>query len=130
MKGVKHVSGHVSVQSFGDKYGLPLPEANFVIDVRFLYNPYQIPALRHMRGTDIAVQDIIMEFDRDAVSRLMEQCYWLVTSLLQHKSTVIIAFGCTGGHHRSVFMGELFAQTMRRCPDVSVNVWHRDIEKC
>ena len=113
--------------SFGFKHGIP-QDSDFVIDVRFLPNPFYESKLRPLSGRDKEVQDFILSHDGvsnffSALSELMEQ----VTALYRNtgKSIVHIAVGCTGGRHRSVAVAEWLGSKM---PDNS-SIRHRDIEQ-
>ena len=94
----------VNVTSFGFKYGLPL-EADLVFDVRFMPNPFYIEDLRHQTGLDKPVSDYVFSFPQtlDFLKRLeslLSLCLPLYAE--EGKTSLSIAVGCTGGHHRSV----------------------------
>ena len=94
----------VNVMSFGYKYGIPL-EADLVFDVRFLPNPFYVPELKHKTGMDSEVYDYVFSFPQ--TKTFVEKLEGLLSFLLplyaeEGKSTLVIAVGCTGGHHRSV----------------------------
>ncbi len=94
----------VNVMSFGYKYGIPL-EADLVFDVRFLPNPFYVPELKHKTGMDSEVYNYVFSFPQ--TKTLVEKLEGLLSFLLplyaeEGKSTLVIAVGCTGGHHRSV----------------------------
>ena len=94
----------VNVMSFGYKYGIPL-EADLVFDVRFLPNPFYVPALKQKTGMDSEVYDYVFSFAQTRT--FVEKLEGLLSFLLplyaeEGKSTLVIAVGCTGGHHRSV----------------------------
>ena len=94
----------VNVMSFGYKYGIPL-EADLVFDVRFLPNPFYVPALKQKTGMDSEVYDYVFSFAQ--TKTFVEKLEGLLSFLLplyaeEGKSTLVIAVGCTGGHHRSV----------------------------
>ena len=94
----------VSVMSFGFKYGIPL-EADLVLDVRFLPNPYYVPELKPKTGMDNEVCDYVFSFPqtRTFVDKLEGMLSFLLPLYAEEgKSTLVIAVGCTGGHHRSV----------------------------
>ncbi|WPU44964.1 RNase adapter RapZ [Limosilactobacillus reuteri] len=121
---------YVEVMSFGFKYGLPL-DADIVIDVRFLPNPFYIPELRHLTGNDPAVQNYVMQ------SSLAKEFYQHLRSLLEialpgyikeGKSSLTIAIGCTGGQHRSVTIANKLSADLKE-KGYKVNTYHRDIEK-
>ncbi|MCY3967316.1 MAG: RNase adapter RapZ [bacterium] len=97
------------VLSFGFKYGIPL-DADLVLDCRFLPNPYWEEELRGLCGKDAAVQDFLMN-GQPMTQTFLSQTEDLLTTLVpayarEGKSYLTIAFGCTGGRHRSVFVAE------------------------
>lgn len=121
---------YVEVMSFGFKYGLPL-DADIVMDVRFLPNPFYVPALKHQTGNDPAVQEYVMN------SALAQQFYRHFKSLLETslpgyikegKSSLTIAVGCTGGQHRSVTIANKVAHDLQ-ADGYTVNIHHRDVSK-
>jgi len=118
----------VIVSSFGFARGTP-PLADLVFDMRFLDNPHWVPDLREQTGLDSAVGEHI---ERDAnFAQVFKQIGDLVLTLLpryaaQGKSYVNIAFGCTGGRHRSVYTAERFAQVLRDA-GFSPTVIHRNL---
>jgi UPF0042 nucleotide-binding protein len=120
----------VIISSFGYKYGIP-SDSDFVFDVRFLENPFYVPQLRHLSGKDEAVQDYLLK--APGTIDFMKRCIDLITfSLPLYRYTgkiqVHIAFGCTGGRHRSVAIAEWLAKHfLERGEKCFVN--HRDIEK-
>ena len=94
----------VNVVSFGFKYGIPL-EADLVFDVRFLPNPYYVPELKHKTGMEQEVYDYVFSFPQ--TNTFMDKLKGMLSFLLplyaeEGKSALVIAIGCTGGHHRSV----------------------------
>lgn len=94
----------VNVVSFGYKYGIPL-EADLVFDVRFLPNPFYVPELKHKTGMDSEVYDYVFSFAQ--TKTFIEKLKGMLSFLLplyaeEGKSMLVIAVGCTGGHHRSV----------------------------
>ena len=94
----------VNVMSFGYKYVIPL-EADLVFDVRFLPNPFYVPELKHKTGMDSEVYNYVFSFPQ--TKTFIEKLEGLLSFLLplyaeEGKSTLVIAVGCTGGHHRSV----------------------------
>ena len=120
----------VSCMSFGFKYGVP-GEADLVFDVRCLPNPFYLPELKHKTGRDSEVRDYVMGFEQSCVLR--DKLFDLIGFLLPHyvsegKSRLVIAFGCTGGKHRSVTFAELTAAFLRE-KECKVKTLHRDIEK-
>jgi UPF0042 nucleotide-binding protein len=121
---------HITVISFGFKYGIPL-DSDLVIDVRFLPNPHYQPALRALTGNDPEVRDFV--FGARETGEFMERFsdfvkYLIPQYIKEGKTTLMIAIGCTGGMHRSVALsnrlGEILAQK-----DYRVTVRHRDIKR-
>ncbi len=120
----------VSCMSFGFKYGVPM-EADLVLDVRCLPNPFYLPELKHKTGRDAEVRDYVMKFEQSRVLR--DKLLDMIEFLLPHyvaegKSRLVIAYGCTGGKHRSVTFAELTAAFLRE-KECKVKILHRDIEK-
>ncbi len=118
----------ITVESFGFKHGLPL-DADHVVDVRFLKNPYWVDELRHLTGKDQAVADYVLSQPgaRDfALGYADLLAPMLAGYLAELKPFVTIAVGCTGGKHRSVACSEAIAQRLRTLGH-SVRVMHRDI---
>ncbi|NLC76809.1 MAG: RNase adapter RapZ [Clostridia bacterium] len=120
----------VTVMSFGFKYGIPL-DADLVMDVRFLPNPFYIDALRPYTGIDEPVRNYVLENQSSQafLSRFTE----LLQFLLPHydregKSHLVIAFGCTGGKHRSVALANAVAASLEG-QEARVFVTHRDIHR-
>ncbi|MBS0337015.1 MAG: RNase adapter RapZ [Proteobacteria bacterium] len=98
-------------ESFGFKEGIPL-DANWVIDVRMLPNPYYEPHLRALTGRDAPVVEFLEQ--QEAVGRLYEDvrgflARWLPDMVRDNRYHVTVAIGCTGGQHRSVYLAEKLA---------------------
>jgi UPF0042 nucleotide-binding protein len=120
----------VSVGSFGYKNGIPA-DADLVFDCRFLPNPHWVEALRPGTGLDPEVR--AYAFDHPATDAFLDHVAAMLRLLLpeyeaEGKAYLNIAFGCTGGHHRSVAVAEEIASRLRD-DGVSVTVGHRDIER-
>ena len=120
----------VSCMSFGFKYGRA-GEADLVFDVRCLPNPFYIDSLRSKTGLDAEVRDYVMSFEQSQTleSKLFDLIDFLIPYYVKEgKSRLVIAFGCTGGKHRSVTFAERMAGFLkgREC---KVRVLHRDIDK-
>ncbi len=120
----------VSCMSFGFKYGAP-GEADLVFDVRCLPNPFYIPELKEKTGLDSEVRDYVMSFEQSR--QLRDKLFDLIDFLIPHyvsegKSRLVIAFGCTGGKHRSVTFAELTANHLREL-DFKARLLHRDAKK-
>lgn len=118
----------VTVESFGFKHGLPL-DADHVVDVRFLKNPYWVDELRHLTGKDQAVADYVLSQPgaRDFALGYADLLAPMLSGYLAElKPFVTIAVGCTGGKHRSVACSEAIAERLRS-HGYTVRVMHRDI---
>jgi RNase adapter protein RapZ len=120
----------IRCESFGFRYGLP-PDASLVFDVRFLPNPHFVPELRPLPGSDPLVAAWLSA--RDEVQRALALFRNLCDELVpayrrEQKSYLVIAFGCTGGRHRSVFFAERLAEHLSRQHWV-VSVHHRDRDR-
>jgi UPF0042 nucleotide-binding protein len=120
----------VSVVSFGYRYGVPT-DADLVFDVRFLPNPHFVPRLREFTGKDPKVRRYIRSFPQTA--EFLRRVEGLLSYLIPHyaregKSYLTIAFGCTGGRHRSVMMSEAVKKYLEK-RGTTAKVVHRDIEK-
>lgn len=119
---------HLTVMSFGFKYGLPL-DADHVADVRFLPNPYWVTELRHLTGRDEPVRDYVL--GRPGATEFIDRYVALIEPILsgyeqELKPYVTFAIGCTGGKHRSVALTELFSAKLRELGH-SVRTLHRDL---
>jgi len=116
------------VQSFGFKYGMPA-EADFTFDMRFIPNPFYIEGMRALSGKDEEVRDFVLSdpnavFFADEVIMLLER---LKPSYIREgKPSLNVAFGCTGGQHRSVAMAIHIAERLRENGE-SVSLRHREI---
>ena len=120
----------VTVVSFGFKHGVP-PDADLVFDCRFLPNPHWDENLRPLTGLDEEVQRFVAETElaEGFISRVQSLLDYLIPAYVDEgKSVLTIAFGCTGGHHRSVTMAERFGASLRDS-GVKLRIRHRDIEK-
>ncbi len=120
----------VSCLSFGFKNGVPL-DADIVFDVRFLPNPHFVPEFRKKTGQDPKVAAYVRGFPQTQeflgkVSDLM--LYLLPHYVEEGKSYLTVAFGCTGGQHRSVMMAEEMAKRLRKA-GYKVKALHRDIPR-
>lgn len=119
------------VVSFGFKYGAPV-DADLVLDVRFLRNPYFVEALKERPGTEAEVRDYVLG-DPDSTGFLDRAGALLVFSVPRYeregKSYLTIAVGCTGGRHRSVVIAELLAERLAGELGLEVEVVHRDVDR-
>lgn len=121
---------YVQVESFGFKYGLPL-DADIVMDVRFLPNPYYLPELKHLTGNDQPVQDYVMQFDQ--AQQFFQHLLALIKGALpgyvqEGKSSLTIAIGCTGGQHRSVTIANRLYHALQAA-GYNTYLDHRDVAK-
>lgn len=121
---------NIHCMSFGFKHGIP-SEADFVIDVRCLPNPYWVDALRNKTGLDKEVRNYVFSFDEsnELLKRLIDMLDFLNPLYIKEgKSQFVVAVGCTGGNHRSVAIAEALKEHFsKKWDNVSVN--HRDIER-
>ena len=120
----------VTCLAFGYKNGAP-SEAALMIDARFLDNPYWVPELRELSGRDPAVADFVLK--QPAARRLLDDIERIVSELLplyQEKGRmhVVVAFGCTGGRHRSVALASELARRLDEKDDIDVDFVTRDID--
>ena len=119
----------IHIMSFGFKYGVPA-NANLVFDVRFLPNPYFHPELRPLNGRDSKIQDYVLhhaeteEFNRHLTSLLD---FIIPQYRKEGKSYLVIAIGCTGGHHRSVTIAEWLRNYLTDTNE-EVLLTHRDMQ--
>jgi RNase adapter protein RapZ len=120
----------ISVMSFGFRYGVPT-DADLVFDVRFLPNPNYIPTLKKLTGKHPSVARFVRRYPQ--TREFLQRCGEMLTFLTPHyidegKSYLTIAFGCTGGHHRSVMIAEEMARHLR-ANGFEPRIQHRDIER-
>lgn len=120
----------VEVQSFGFRYGIPM-ESSIVMDVRFLPNPFFVPALKELSGLDDAVREYIV--DKPLTAAFIDYFFPMLDMLVpayqqEGKAYLTISIGCTGGRHRSVTLAEITAMHLQTIWP-SVRITHRDIEK-
>lgn len=118
----------VTALSFGFKYGIPL-DADFVVDVRFLPNPYWIPELREHTGADSEVSEYVLQQPgaEDFVSAYGDLIVATAPGFEREgKRYVTVAVGCTGGKHRSVAISEALAARLRSA-GLSAHSHHRDM---
>lgn len=120
----------IEILSFGYKYGLPL-EADLLIDVRFIPNPYFHPDLKELDGKDVRVQNFVKKWDE--TREFLEKYFSLMDYLIplyrkEGKAYLTIAVGCTGGRHRSVTIAEeLFSHL--NASHTETTLIHRDIDQ-
>jgi UPF0042 nucleotide-binding protein len=119
----------VTLLSFGYKYGLPM-DADLVVDMRFLPNPYWIPELRDFTGQDEAVRDYVLS--QEGAEEFLDRYHDLLHLVnggyrREGKRYLTVAVGCTGGKHRSVAISEELARRLRGEDGITVSVVHRDL---
>lgn len=118
----------ILIQSFGYKYGLPY-DADFVFDCRCLPNPYWKEPLAKLTGQDPAVKDFLIQHPKTSellhdIQQFLDR--WIIEFTQQQRNYLNIAFGCTGGQHRSVFIAEsVFGQYLNPYP--SIQLRHREL---
>jgi UPF0042 nucleotide-binding protein len=121
----------VRLLSFGFKFGPPV-DADMVLDVRFLDNPYFVPELSKLPGTNPAVRDYVLGSDGtteflEHAAKLLEFC--LPRFEREGKSYLTVGIGCTGGRHRSVVVAEQLAERLRSRTALPMDVLHRDVDR-
>lgn len=120
----------IDVVSFGFKYG-NYTEADLVFDVRCLPNPFYIPELKNKTGMQKEVSDYVMQFEdaKTLLKKLTDLLDFLIPLYKKEgKSQLVIAFGCTGGKHRSVTFAEFVSKHLED-EKLKIRVSHRDIDK-
>ena len=121
---------HITILSFGYKYGIPL-DADLVVDVRFLPNPYYVAELQCQTGCDQGVKDYVMK--APVATEFLTKYNDFLTFLLPHyvregKTNLVIAIGCTGGQHRSVTLANALAESLNG-ENYKLTVRHRDMNR-
>jgi len=119
----------VNISSFGFKYGLP-SEADVMFDVRFLPNPYYVASLKRLTGNNRKVRDYI--FKSELADQFVDSVHILLRAMIrgyidEGKYHLNIAFGCTGGHHRSVAIANAVAEEFKK-DGMRVRIHHRDLD--
>ena len=120
----------LSIMSFGYKYGMP-DEADWVLDVRFLPNPYYVPTLKELTGKNKKVRDYVLANPeaRKFASRVTGLILDLIPYYIKEgKYHLTVAFGCTGGRHRSVVIAETVAERLEEIGRLA-SVKHRDAQE-
>ena len=120
---------HVTLVSFGYKYGLPL-DADMVFDVRFLPNPYYVDELRDLTGLDKPVGDYLERLPetRTFLQHAESLLDFLIPRFIEEgKAQLTIAIGCTGGRHRSVYLAGRLHEFLKKNPKLDVELTARDI---
>ncbi|MER2107730.1 MAG: RNase adapter RapZ [Solibacillus sp.] len=117
----------VNMMSFGFKHGMPI-DADLVFDVRFLKNPYYVEELRPKTGLQTEVSSYVLatEETQQLITKLTDLFTFMIPQYRKEgKSQLVIAFGCTGGQHRSVTLAEYFGKLLSHTEQVVIT--HRDI---
>ena len=120
----------IQVMSFGFKYGAPL-EADLVFDVRCLPNPYYVEALKSHTGVESCVQEYVMNApeSHEYFEKITQMLKFLIPLYIREgRPQLVVAFGCTGGQHRSVTFAELVSAELKKA-DMHVILHHRDYRK-
>jgi len=128
-RAVKTERMRIAVLSFGFKYGIP-PEADFLVDVRFIPNPYFLPHLKRLNGRDQRVREFVKKWPetQDFLAKYLSLLDFLLPLYEKEgKSYLTLAVGCTGGRHRSVTVAEeIYAHLKGARQEITLT--HRDIE--
>lgn len=117
----------VNVMSFGFKHGMPI-DADLVFDVRFLKNPYYVEELRYKTGLQTEVSSYVLATDetQTLIAKLTDLFQFMIPQYkAEGKSQLVIAFGCTGGQHRSVTLAEYFGHLIGNSEQTAIT--HRDV---
>ena len=119
----------INISSFGFKYGIP-DEADVMFDVRFIPNPYWVPSLRRLTGNNKRVVQYV--FRNEIANQFVDSVHILLRAMVpgfinEGKYHLNIAFGCTGGHHRSVAIANAVAEKFK-ADGMRVRVNHRDLD--
>jgi hypothetical protein len=116
----------VTCLAFAYKNGVP-PDAAWVVDVRFLDNPYWVPELRHLSGQDVPVADYVLRQPAavELIERLEAVLMWVIP--LYQGDHLTVAFGCTGGRHRSVALAAEMARRLATAESIDVEFVTRDL---
>lgn len=120
----------ITIITFGYKYGIPI-DSDLIFDVRFLPNPFYLDKLRNTTGLDDEVKNFVLshETTKGFISRFKDLILFLIPEYIKEgKVSLIISFGCTGGKHRSVVIGEEVKKILENYGYKST-IFHRDIRK-
>jgi UPF0042 nucleotide-binding protein len=120
----------ISLLSFGYKYGIPV-DVDMVFDVRFLRNPHFVPDLQPLTGEHIEIQQFVLDNKegKDFLGHLRELFGFLLPLFeREQRSYLTIAFGCTGGRHRSVSMA-LYMRDILKVLGYESTLRHREIQQ-
>lgn len=119
----------LNIMSFGFKYGVP-QDSNYMADVRFIPNPHWVPELRPFTGQDHEISSYVL--DRKGVRSFVDSYVAMMEPVIEgyraeNKHYATLAFGCTGGKHRSVAIAEEIAKRLATFSGVKVKISHRDM---
>ena len=129
-KSKKIVAMRIQIVSFGFKYGVPL-DADLIIDVRFLVNPYFVTELKHLDGEDAKIQDFILSHEdtQAFLNKYLDLLDYLIPMYEKEgKAYLTVAIGCTGGRHRSVTIARTIFDHIRKTRK-QTEIVHRDINQ-
>jgi len=124
----------ITLLSFGYSYGIP-HEADLLVDVRFIPNPYFIEELRRLNGEDLRVAEYVLKWDetQEFLRRFQELVEFLIPLYKKEGKTYLtVAIGCTGGRHRSIVVANTVEAHLRKNlkgGDIILRTHHRDIGK-
>lgn len=121
----------VTIMSFGFKNGIPA-DADLVLDVRFLPNPYYIEELKYKTGNDKEVQDYVLGFEEAEtfIEKFQDMLAFLIPNYVKEgKYQLVVAIGCTGGKHRSVTLANELYHRMKDKGDYGLKLYHRDVKQ-
>jgi UPF0042 nucleotide-binding protein len=128
--GPEEANIRIDITSFGYRHGVP-PDSDLVFDVRFLPNPNYIPQFKKLTGRHPSVARYIRSFPQtiEFIERISELLVYLIPHYIREgKSYLTIAFGCTGGHHRSVMIASEIRKRLARA-GFKVKETHRDVAR-
>ncbi len=117
-------------QSFGFKHGTPR-DSDYLFDVRCLPNPYWVPELRSHTGLEqevidwLSQQESVIKMEKDLKTFIGD---WIPQIIDSQRAYITVSIGCTGGHHRSVYLTEALAAHFRKIYKDSVIVKHRELD--
>ncbi|MDN5704502.1 MAG: RNase adapter RapZ [Yaniella sp.] len=119
----------LNIMSFGFKYGVP-QDSNYIADVRFIPNPHWVPELRPFTGQDQEISSYVLE--RKGVASFIDSYVAMMEPVIEgyrseNKHYATLAFGCTGGKHRSVAIAEEIAKRLATYSGVKAKISHRDM---
>ncbi|MCK5203415.1 MAG: RNase adapter RapZ [Desulfobacterales bacterium] len=129
-KSRKMVSMRIQIVSFGFKYGVPL-DADLIIDVRFLVNPYFVSELKHLDGEDAKIKDFILSHKdtQTFLNKYLDLLDYLIPMYEKEgKAYLTVAIGCTGGRHRSVTIARTIFDHIRKTRN-QTEIVHRNIDQ-